>query len=423
MAFFWRNLLGGDLSGAGSRQKGIQTGTPSYYSKTPAESVTPDTAMQLSAVWGCVKLIAETVGSLPLRFFKISPDGVRTPYNDHPLAILFASKPNRWQTRQEFFETMTYQLAMTGNGYAAIQRGAQNRIIGLIPLMSSQMRAALNETGDMMYEYQDNASTTPRAYASTTIWHNKLFGNGVIGLSPLAHARDSIGIGQAAETAVGKIYRNGGKPSGILSIDKILTKIQRDKIKENFSELAEGNNDRLFVLEAGMDFKQVSLSPQDIELLSSRRFQIETIARFFGVPSVLINDASATSVWGSGIQTIIEGWYKLGLRPYLERYQDSMKAWLLQPNEFGKVDIEFDLSELLQPSFAERVKTYKEAVTGGLITPNEARKLESMAPAPGGDSIYMQQQMVPLEQLKDLDRSASSTNTASTPHLMSSRGG
>jgi hypothetical protein len=163
------------------------------------------------------------------------------------------------------------------------------------------------------------------------------------------------------------------------------------------------------VLEADMKYQQVSLSPQDIELLASRRFQIEDIARFFGVPSVLINDTAATTSWGSGVQQIVEGWYKLGLRPFLERYQDSMKAWLLPPEEQAIIDIEFDLDELLQPSFAERVKTNKEAVTGGFMTPNEARLQEGWQPQEGGDKLYMQQQMTPLGTLETMQRDKTPT--------------
>jgi HK97 family phage portal protein len=164
---------------------------------------------------------------------------------------------------------------MMGNNYSAIQRNGKGEIIGLVPLMSEQMEVSLLDGGDVSYRYTDGQNVN--VYAQKTIWHNKLFGNGIIGLSPLSYARSSIGIAQAAEKSVTAIYKNGGKPSGVLTIDKVLTQVQRDQIKQNFSGLNEGNESRLFTLEAGMDFKQTSLSPQDIELLASRRFQIEDI--------------------------------------------------------------------------------------------------------------------------------------------------
>ena len=233
-------------------------------------------------------------------------------------------------------------------------------------------------------------------YAEKSIWHGKLFGNGIIGLSPLSYARNSLGIAQAAEASTTKIYKNGGKPSGALTLDKVLTPEQRAAVKANFDGLAEGNDDRLFVLEAGMKYQQVSLSPQDVELLSSRRFQIEDIARFFGVPSVLINDMSSATAWGSGIDAIVRGWYKLGLRPYLERMEASMMANLLTPEERVRMCIEFDFDELLQDSRKDRITAGKEAVQGGIMTPNEVRAEEGLPPQQGGDKLFMQQQMIGL---------------------------
>lgn len=396
---FWRKLLGRSLAGADSRVSGLQSGLPNYASN-PAVPVTVDTALQLSAVWACTRLIAETIGSLPIYVYRRDNEtGEYVKDYDHPLSRLFSGKVNRWQTRQEYFETVTYQLAMMGNNYSAIQRNSRGEIVSLLPLMSSQMEVTLEDNGSVLYRYQSGQDV--KIYAPQTIWHNKLFGNGIIGLSPLGYARNSIGIGQAVETSVTKIYASGGKPSGVLTVDDVLKPEQRERIRQNFSEMSQGDNSRLFVLEAGFKYTQISLSPQDIELLASRRFQIEDIARFFGVPSVLINDTTAATTWGSGIQQIVEGWYKLGLRPYLKRYQDSMTAWLLTPEERLNYEILFDLDELLQPSLAERLRTYKEAVTGGIMMPNEARKEEGWKPQEGGDNLFMQQQMVPIKKLEN----------------------
>jgi HK97 family phage portal protein len=397
----WQNLLA-FVSGAGYRKKGLQGSAPSY-AQAAAATVTLDSALQLSSVWAACQLITNSVASLPLNVYKVDPTtGEKTVVRDHPLSILFNGKVNRWQTRQEFFETMTYQLVMLGNAYAAIQKDSKGKIIALVPLMSEQMTVTLEANGDLIYKYQDD---NYKIYSQKSIWHNKLFGNGVIGLSPLAHARNAVGIGQAAESAVTNIYQNGGKPSGLLMIDKVISKDQRTRIKENFAELTYGSNaNRLFVLEAGMKYEKVSLSPQDIELLASRRFQVEDIARFFGVPSVLINDMNAATAWGSGIEQIVLGWFKLGLQPYLKRYEASMKSWLLTIEEQQTMEIRFDFDGLLEASESDRVKAGKEAVQGGIKTPNEVRKRAGDPPLPGGDSLFMQQQMVPVNQLATLKR-------------------
>lgn len=400
----WRSVLG-YLTGASVRQKGIQGGIPATSVTPPAINVTTDIALQLSAVWACARLISEAIGSMPIKVWNVNREtGERTQNFDHPLAVLFSNQVNRWQTRQEYFESSALQLVLHGNTYSAIQRDTKGKVIGLVPLMSEQMQVELLDNGDLLYKYTEQGGV--RAYAEQTIWHNKLFGNGVIGLSPLAYAKNSVAIGAAAEQSVSKIYRNGGKPSGILTLDKVLTAEQRAAIKDKFSELAEGNNDRLFVLEAGFDYKQVSLSPQDIELLASRRFQIEDIARFFGVPSVLINDTASGTTWGSGVQQIVQGFYKLNLRPYLERLEASMRARLLTPVERQTIDIEFDFTDFLRPEQSERLKASKEAVQGGLMTPNEARAIEGWSAKDGGDSLLVQQQMIQLEKIDTVNRGA-----------------
>lgn len=389
----WRSLLG-LVRGAAYRQKGVQSGETSYYTSSAAVPVTLDSSLQLSAVWACVKLISESIGSLPINIYR-KENGSRVIDTEHPLARLFSGKVNRWQTKQEFMETLTYQLVMLGNNYSAVQRNSRGEIVALVPLMSEQMQVTLQESGDVQYKYTDGTNVS--FYSPQTIWHNKLFGNGIIGLSPLSYARSCFGIAQATELAVTNVYKNGGKPSGVLTIDTLLTPEQRAVIKQNFSDMLIGNENRLFTLEAGMKFQPTAMSPQDIELLSARRFQIEDIARFFGVPSVLINDTSASTTWGSGIQQIVQGFYKLGLRPYLERYEASMKSWLLSPEDRQRYDIEFDFEALLRPDRAERLKMYKEAVQGGLMAPNEGRSEEGWASKAGGDDLYMQQQMIKLD--------------------------
>jgi HK97 family phage portal protein len=408
---FWNRLMG-VVTGAAWRQPGQQSGAPGTYNQRAATPVSLDTALQLSAVWACAKLITESISSLPVNVYKKDRAGIKTLTADHPLARLLNGKMNRWQTRQEFFETLTYQLVLMGNNYSVIQRNDKKEIIALVPMMTPQMEVALHESGAVIYTYQDGNHI--KAYSDETIWHNKIFGNGIVGLSPLGYARNSIGIAQAAEESVGKIYRNGGKPSGLLTIDKVLTPEQRQSVRKSFAELAEGTEDRLFVLEAGMNYHQVSLSPQDIELLASRKFQIEDICRFFGVPSVLVNDTSGSTSWGSGVQQIVQGFYKLGLRPYLERYEASMNARLLTAEERQDYEIEFDFNALLSPELSERMKTGKEGVTGGLITPNEWRAKEGMQPLKGGENLYLQQQMTPVDQLKDVPRGSISNDQKPT---------
>jgi HK97 family phage portal protein len=352
--------------------------------------------MQLSAIWSCSRLLAETVAGLPLEINDKSLPG--NPPLRSDVSELFAGKVNRYQTRFEFFETMMLNLVMTGNCYARKQY-VGNRLVGLVPLMSSQVETRLMLDGSIVHYYYSDDGVA--AYAAESIWHVKLFGNGIVGLSPLGYARNTIGIALAGERRISQTFQNGGKPTGVLMIDKMLTDKQREQVRNEFNELREGNSDRLMVLEASMKYEKVSMSPEDIELLDSRRFSIEDLARFMGVPSVLINDTSGSTTWGSGIEQIVQGFYKLNLRPYLERFESSITHNLMAPGLRSKADVRFDFDALLRADRAARAEAKQKEINSGQITPNEARAEEGRAPLPGGDELYVNSTMIPLTRARN----------------------
>jgi len=389
-----RSFFGGVLGL--TRQPGVQTPNPQSYPSASAASVNFDNALGVSAWWAGCRLLSETVAGLPIRMYRMV-DGAKAPDESHALWYTLNVKPNQYQNKVEFWETVMLNLVTTGNSYVAIERQG-NRIISLLPLMSAQVTTELLNDGSIVHTYFTGTST--RVYSSESMWHIKLFGNGVIGLSPLSHARQSLGITIAAENRLGSVYRNGGKPTGILMVDKLLTKEQRAQIRANMAELAEGNNDNLFVLEAGMKYESVSMTPQDIELLESRRFQLEDVARFLGVPSVLINDTSGSTTWGSGVQQIIDGFYKLNLRPYLERMEAGIRLNLLSDADSRKYMVEFDFDALLRMDQSTRFDGYNKGINGGVLTPNEARALEGWKSMPGGDNLLVNSSMIPLNSVQ-----------------------
>ena len=394
MATFWQSMwswLGGNTT---QRNRGVQYPSPGYQ-EAAAVSVTEDTAMQVSAVWACVRLLSETVASLPFNVYRKTPDG-RELAPDFWLSRLMARKPNRYQTRLEFFETMMLNLALHGNAYAKISR-VGGEIKALLPLMTAQVTPSLLADGSIVYQYEADGNVD--VYAEESIWHIKLYGNGIVGKSPLAFGRNIMGIAQAAEQAVTKIYTNGGKRSGVLSLDRLLTPEQRTQVRENFSTLTTGTDDRLMVLEMGMTFDPVSMSPADIELLASRRYQLEEICRWFGVPSVLVNDTSGSTTWGSGIEQLVSGFYKLNLRPYLERFESSISCNLLSAEEARIYEAEFDFEGLLRSDLKSRLEAYRSGVQGTILTPNEVRAMEGLPRMDGGDELLSQVNMMPLGKL------------------------
>lgn len=391
---FWQTLWSRLGFSGTQRNAGDQLATPAYASSS-AVAVTEDTALQLSAVWACVRLLSETVASLPGNVYKQTENG-REIDNSHWFARLMNKKPNRYQTRLEFFETMMLNLVLHGNCYAKITR-IGGEIRSLLPLMAGQIEVKLMPDGSVIYLYTSDGNLT--ALSSDSIWHVKLYGNGIVGKSPLAFGRNMLGVSQAAEQAVTNIYANGGKPSGVLMLDRALTKEQRVTVRENFSSLTSGTDARLLVLEAGAKFDAVSMSPQDIELLSSRKHQIDEICRWFGVPSIMVNQNEGTTTLGSSAAEIISTFYKITLRPYLERFESSMKANLFDDTKDKDHEFEFDFEGLLRSDLKSRLEGYRTAVQGSILTPNEVRRIEGWPRMDGGDSLLSQVNMIPIEML------------------------
>lgn len=392
---FWQNIWTW-LGGSGTaRNAGDQISGPMGYAAPSPVEVNEDSAMQLSAVWACVRLLSETVASLPVNVYRKTATG-RELAPDHWLAVLMARKPNRYQTKVEFFETLMLNLALHGNAYAKITK-VGGKIRSLLPLMASQIETKLLADGSVVHLYHADGNVD--VLSSESVWHVKLYGNGIVGKSPLAFGRNMFGIAQAAEQSVGKIYANGGKPSGVLSFDRLLTPAQRASVRENFATLTTGTDDRLLVIEQGMKFDAVSMSPQDIELLASRKHQIDEIARWFGVPSILINQNEGSTTLGSSTAEIISGFYKLNLRPYLERIEASVKTWLFTPEEANQYEFEFDFEGLLRSDLKSRLEGYRTAVAGTILTPNEVRRIEGWPRVEGGDVLLSQVNMTPIEKL------------------------
>jgi HK97 family phage portal protein len=223
-----------------------------------------------------------------------------------------------------------------------------------------------------------------------------MFGNGVVGLSPLSYARNSISVGLSGDKRISQVYQNAGKPSGVLTIDSTLTDDQRSRVRERFKHLTEGKTDTLMVLEAAMKFQPISMNPTDIQLLDTRRFQVEDIARFMDVPSVLINDTAGTTAWGSGIGQIMRGWYKRSLRNRVRSLQESMRASLIPAGQRNRTRIAHDFDDLLKLDKGERMEANQKAINSGVITPNEARQEEDLPPLDGGDLLYANGAILPL---------------------------
>ena len=370
------------------------------YGPTESTNVNFDSAMQVSAFWASVRLITETVAAMPLRCYRIDGD-TRIETDDNDLFRLLDRRPNRYQTRTEFFESLVLNLASCGNAYN-LKQVVRGRLVGLLPMSASQTEPVLMRDGSIIYKFTD-ANGDMHAYSDDQVWHVKLFGNGIVGMSPLEYAAKSISTAIVQDNRNRKLSNNGGKVAGYVSVPTgtALKQEQRDAMRQQLQSMISGDADFLPVLEMGAQFTPTGLNPSDMKLLESRRFSIEDIARFMGVPSVLINDTAGSTVWGSGIGQLVEGFYKLNLRPYLERIESSIKRHLMAPRDFDKFAIEFDFDSLLRADLPTRLDTYGKAINSGQMTPNEARAEEGRAPSNGGDAIYLNGSLVPAGQSKE----------------------
>lgn len=364
-----------------------------------AKNVTFDTAMTVSAVFASIRLLSETIASLPIDLYQVDENGYRGEKANHDIIKLLKYKPNYRQTRIEFFEQLLLNLVSDGNAYSLITRiGDKNsRIISLDPINSANMEPMLKD-GEIIYR-RHITSTIHKDYAAHDIWHIKLFGTGIKGLSPLQHAAKAIAVADAADDKVTTLMRNGAKPTGVLMTKGSPTKEQRDTLREELTGLVSGTETEIPILPLDMKFQAISLTPNDIELLATRRFSLEEIARMFGVPSILINDSTQSTNWGSGISAIIEAFHKFNIRPYLERIELSALTSLLPRKDWHRYEFVIDADAILRANRKDRVEMHRTEIASGQRTPNEVRREEGYDAKPGGDDLYMQVNMGTLENI------------------------
>lgn len=389
-------LLGG---GATRREQGKQN-SGGGGGVGAGRAISADVALRVTAVWACIRLAAEAAGAMPIRMYENLPDGTRKEVTDHWLVKLLR-KPNRYQTRNEFIETVIINLLVAGNSYVGKkfknEGAAKGEITSLLSMSASQTEVTLVSNGDKVFTTttgKDAVVLRPDA-----VWHAMLMpSNSIVGLSPIQYGARSIGIADAADSRVSVLAANGFKPTGVLMFDKFLKADQREQIRKQFDDLQTGEGDPLKVLEAGMKYQQISLSPKDAQLIETRRFSVEDIGRLFGTPSVMINDTSASTVWGTGIGEIKQGYYTLTLQPMLLRLAASMERWLLEPGDRVKYSLEFDFAQFLRGDAKTQVETLTKAISGKLMTIDEARAVRGDPPLAGGKGavMYDQSQMIPL---------------------------
>jgi len=398
--------------GALSVRPGQQATAPSTTIVEDTIAPSTDGVLQLSTVWRCVDLLSQIVSTLPLFTYENRLNGQRDLARTSLLYSLLHDSPNRMMTPAEFWAVLISNWLLRGNGYARVERNAAGEAIALWPLPASDVQPFLMDTGEITYVLQSGAQQV--LLMQDDVLHLKGMGNGIAGLSRMEYMRLTTTETQRAQAQATRLFRHGNKPSGILMIDKVLPDAQRAAIRRSFAEIAEGSSSRLHVLEAGMKYETTQLSPEDVQLLETRQFGVEELCRWYGVPPVLVGHSNVTT-WGTGIEQIIEGFYKLTVRPMLVQVEQALTKRVLTPRQRAIYSVEFSFDALLRSNLKDRLEVYAKATQNGIYTRNECRQLENLPPVTGGDALTAQTNLVPIDMLGKVPPSGASNAASEVP--------
>lgn len=388
------------------------------------EMVNEKSAMQIATVYACVRLLAESIAGLPLHLYQYTDEAEQNKIKakDHPLYKILYRQPNDEMSSFTFRETMMTHLLLWGNAYAQIIRDGRNNILGLYPLQPDQMEVDRDKQGRIIYIYSANTDDVPDlknktyVFRADEIFHIPGLGfNGLIGFSPIAMMKNALGTAIAVEKYGSSFFKNGAQPSGVLEHPGVLK--NPEKIRENWSDVYGGANNahKVAVLEEGMQYKPISLPPEDSQFLSTRQFGVNEICRIFRVPPHMVQDLSHATFSNIEHQSIDYVVYTL--TPWLSRFEQAITKDLLLPSEQDIYFPRFNVDGLLRGDYASRSSGYASGISNGYLSPNDVRRLENMDLIPaekGGDDYYLNGGYVRLDQAGKANDSASVENTIVT---------
>ena len=362
-------------------------------------------AMQITAVYACVRVLSEAVASLPLHLYRYDDKGSKEKAVDHSLYFLLHDEPNEEMTSFVFRETIMTHLLLWGNAYVQIIRNGRGEVIGLYPLMPNKMTVDRDDHGHIYYQYQWSQDEAPINKTNTVIltphdvMHIPALGfDGTIGYSPIAMAKNAIGLSMAAEEYGSTFYANGAAPGGVLEHPGILKDPER--VRDSWQAAFGGskNANKVAVLEEGMKYQPISINPAEAQFLETRKFQIEEIARIFRVPVHLIGDlehATFSNIEEQSLEFVI-----YVLQPWLNRIEAAISRSLLAPEEKNTYFALFNVDGLLRGNYQSRMQGYATGITNGFMCPNDVRRLENWDLIPeeeGGNLFMVNGTMTPLK--------------------------
>lgn len=373
-------------------------------SSSSGKAVTERSAMQMTAVYSCVRILSEAVAGLPLQIYKYTDDGGKEKAIDHPLYHLLHDEPNPEMSSFVFRETLMTHLLLWGNAYAQIIRNGKNEVIALYPLMPNKMTVDRDANGQLFYTYYrgtDEAIKDKEQFVTlrpSDVLHIPGLGfDGLVGYSPIAMAKNAIGMAIACEEYGAKFFANGAAPGGVLEHPGTIKDPQR--VRESWQSTfgGSGNANKIAVLEEGMKYTPIGISPEQAQFLETRKFQINEIARIFRVPPHMVGDLEKSSF--SNIEQQSLEFVKYTLDPWVIRWEQSITRALLSPTEKKKYFVKFNLEGLLRGDYQSRMNGYAIGRQNGWMSANDIRELENLDRIPdeeGGNLYLINGNMLPL---------------------------
>ena len=371
---------------------------PTFYFGTSGsgKAVNATTAIQLSTVYACVRVISETVASLPLGVFEATGEGNRKA-TEHPLYRLLHDEPNSEMTSFVLREVMLGHLLLWGNSYSQIIRNGRNKISGVYPLLPDKMTVDRDKNGALTYTYSTASGQTVTLPPEDVLHIPGLGFDGVMGYSPIALEKNAIGLGIASEEYGSKFFSNGARPSGILTHPNTVKNPKALRESWNAAYGGSYNANRVAILEEGMTFTPISIPNNEAQFLETRKFQVDEICRIFRVPPHLVGNLEHATFSNIEHQSIDFAVHTI--RPWLVRIEQSMNRALFSEQEKARFYVQFNMDGLMRGDYKSRMEGYAIARQNGWMSANDIRALENQNPIPaeqGGDAYLVNGNMIPI---------------------------
>ncbi|WP_411161812.1 phage portal protein [Dehalococcoides mccartyi] len=380
---------------------------------TSGKAVNERTAMQTSAVYACVRILSESIAGLPLHVYRYTSDGGKERTTMHPLYRMLHDEPNREMTSFVFRETLMAHLLLWGNAYAQIIRDGRGYPVALYPMLPDRMSVDRDSQGELVYAYQSDKGQVKLRKES--VLHIPGLGfDGLIGYSPIAMAKNAVGLALATEDYGAAFFANGANPGGVLEHPGVIKPEQADRLRESWAtQFGGANAHKVAVLEEGLKFHQMSIPPEQAQFLETRKFQINEIARIFRVPPHMVGDLEKSSF--SNIEQQSLEFVKYTLDPWVVRWEQSLQQSLILPSEKSAVFIRFNLDGLMRGDYQSRMQGYSVGIQNGFYSVNDVRGLEDLNLLPdseGGNIHVLNGNMV---KLADVGAAYKSNEKEETP--------